>query len=86
MGDEKAANYESEMAEKLQENGMTIIDVDKQAYIDAQLCLAYYWKARLASGENEAWEKYRNIWNSDWTCPGIDREKWDEKEIEKALS
>ncbi|MCC2877729.1 TRAP transporter substrate-binding protein [Lachnoclostridium pacaense] len=34
-GDEKAANYESEMAEKLQENGMTIIDVDKQAYIDA---------------------------------------------------
>ena len=23
------------MAEKLQENGMTIIDVDKQAYIDA---------------------------------------------------
>lgn len=34
-GDEKAADYESEMAAELVENGMTIVEVDKQAFIDA---------------------------------------------------
>ncbi|MCC8026283.1 MAG: TRAP transporter substrate-binding protein DctP [Clostridium sp.] len=34
-GDEEAADYETEMAEKLQENGMTIVEVDKQSYKDA---------------------------------------------------
>lgn len=34
-GDEKAANYEAEMAKALESEGMTIVEVDKQAFIDA---------------------------------------------------